>query len=463
MKIQLLGTGSADGWPNAFCTCASCGSARTSGIVRGQTSALVDDRLLIDCGPEVPAAATRHGADLSNVRTLLVTHAHPDHVGPAALLFRHWAARSEPLDVYAPDGVLDQLHEWIGPDDPVALHPVSAGDDFECDGFTVRVLGCGSRRRHHRRSSPLRHHGIRRRTTALRNRHRTTLGRNRCCRGRRRLRRGAARGDVRRLPRAHAPNTSISRLSPTSCVGSGRSGPSTTAATSSRFTSRTTIRRIWQARLAPWGARVVPDGTVVRSGDCWSRAPSRTAPNFGPRRRSVRKVALRRVIVRSSRAASPTSPPHRRVRATTNGRPASPITAPAGQHTGRRSKPLTSPRCCSRQERGETVVVDCLTLWLTAVMDDAGAWDGDLSLVDKQIDALARGVEDDAGAGRRRQQRGRAGRRSGDPVRPTLPRHSRATERSSRTAQRRCRVHGCWPTNAAMTGEQPAFEERYLQ
>ena len=128
MKIQLLGTGSADGWPNPFCTCASCGAARTSGEFRGQTSALVDDRLLIDCGPEVPGAATRHGADLSGVRTLLVTHAHPDHVGPAALLFRHWAGRREPLDVYAPQGVLDLLSHWIAPDDPVHLHPLSAGD-----------------------------------------------------------------------------------------------------------------------------------------------------------------------------------------------------------------------------------------------------------------------------------------------------------------------------------------------
>ncbi|MFL6070316.1 MAG: MBL fold metallo-hydrolase, partial [Actinomycetes bacterium] len=83
MKVQLLGTGSADGWPNAFCLCASCQAARREGHVRGQTGALVDNQLLIDCGPEIPAAANRHGADLSTVRTLLFTHAHPDHVGPA--------------------------------------------------------------------------------------------------------------------------------------------------------------------------------------------------------------------------------------------------------------------------------------------------------------------------------------------------------------------------------------------
>jgi adenosylcobinamide kinase/adenosylcobinamide-phosphate guanylyltransferase len=34
------------------------------------------------------------------------------------------------------------------------------------------------------------------------------------------------------------------------------------------------------------------------------------------------------------------------------------------------------------------VLVDCLTLWLTRVMDDADAWTGDLSLVDKEVDRL---------------------------------------------------------------------------
>lgn len=38
--------------------------------------------------------------------------------------------------------------------------------------------------------------------------------------------------------------------------------------------------------------------------------------------------------------------------------------------------------------RGDVVLVDCLTLWLTRVMDDAGAWDGDLSQVDKEVDRL---------------------------------------------------------------------------
>ena len=61
MNLTVLGSGSADGWPNPHCRCASCASARTSGTLRGQTAALLDEVLLRDCGPETPHAAQRAG------------------------------------------------------------------------------------------------------------------------------------------------------------------------------------------------------------------------------------------------------------------------------------------------------------------------------------------------------------------------------------------------------------------
>ena len=63
MRVRMLGTGSSDGWPNPWCTCASCAAARADGVLRGQTSALVDDRLLIDLGPD----GVRAAGDLSAV------------------------------------------------------------------------------------------------------------------------------------------------------------------------------------------------------------------------------------------------------------------------------------------------------------------------------------------------------------------------------------------------------------
>src|SRR5699024_9378340 len=90
MEVVLLGTGAADGWPNAFCRCASCVAAAREGEHGGQSAALVDDVLLLDCGPEIPAATVRHGRTLAGVRHVLITHAHFDHLGPQALLARSW-------------------------------------------------------------------------------------------------------------------------------------------------------------------------------------------------------------------------------------------------------------------------------------------------------------------------------------------------------------------------------------
>jgi adenosylcobinamide kinase/adenosylcobinamide-phosphate guanylyltransferase len=137
MEILLLGTGSADGWPNPFCRCVSCRSATE---VRGQTAALVDDVLLLDCGPEAPRAAARFGRSLASVRHILFTHGHWDHVGPAAMLMRHWTRTGEPLDVVGPPSALDQCRDWVGPEDPVRFIEVSPGDDLRVGDYRVRVL-----------------------------------------------------------------------------------------------------------------------------------------------------------------------------------------------------------------------------------------------------------------------------------------------------------------------------------
>lgn len=140
MEIVLLGTGAADGWPNPFCRCDSCLDARRRGEVRGQTAALVDDELLIDCGPEVPGAAVRHDRTLAGVRHLLITHAHSDHLGPQALLSRSWVEGAGELEVVGPADALESCRPWVGPADPVRFTPVAAGDRIMVGAYDVRVL-----------------------------------------------------------------------------------------------------------------------------------------------------------------------------------------------------------------------------------------------------------------------------------------------------------------------------------
>lgn len=139
MDVTVLGSGSADGWPNPFCGCASCTSERAAGRLRGQTSVLVDGTLLLDCGPETPRAAERAGVDLTGLRHVLITHLHPDHCSPAFLLFRSWVGDA-PLDVVGPPHVVDACRMWVAPDSTVNFVPVSPGDRLALAAYDVHVL-----------------------------------------------------------------------------------------------------------------------------------------------------------------------------------------------------------------------------------------------------------------------------------------------------------------------------------
>ena len=139
MNLTLLGTGAADGWPNPHCRCASCTGARATGSLRGQTSALLDGTLLLDCGPEAPHAAQRAGLDLTGLRHVLLTHAHPDHCAPAFLLFRAWVSDT-PLDVLGPPEVVEQARLWVAPDSDVRFVAVAPGETHSLGAYDVRVL-----------------------------------------------------------------------------------------------------------------------------------------------------------------------------------------------------------------------------------------------------------------------------------------------------------------------------------
>ena len=140
MQVLLLGTGAADGWPNAFCRCPSCLDARQHRVLRTPTAALVDGRLLLDCGPEVPRQALRAGGDLADITTVLVTHAHDDHLAPAFLMHRRWVT-DRPLRVIGPTPVIARCREWLAPDQSeITLTEVTAGDRLDIDGYHVHVL-----------------------------------------------------------------------------------------------------------------------------------------------------------------------------------------------------------------------------------------------------------------------------------------------------------------------------------
>lgn len=76
MRLFFLGTGAAD-WP----------LERPVDYTefRRLSSAIVDDVLLIDPGPQVPESLTTYGKDLRKIRYIINTHEHGDHFNPATV------------------------------------------------------------------------------------------------------------------------------------------------------------------------------------------------------------------------------------------------------------------------------------------------------------------------------------------------------------------------------------------
>ena len=138
MHVRLLGTGSAEGWPSAWCSCASCRGAARAGVVRGSSSALVDGRLLLELGPDAPRAAVRAGTDLTRVEAVLVTHVHPDHFHWPAWMWRGWAAGTRPVVLVAPPAVLELARPHLDP--TVTTVAAEPGGRYDVAGYEVRAV-----------------------------------------------------------------------------------------------------------------------------------------------------------------------------------------------------------------------------------------------------------------------------------------------------------------------------------
>ncbi|MDQ7993610.1 MAG: MBL fold metallo-hydrolase, partial [Propionicimonas sp.] len=139
MRVVLLGTGSADGLPNPWCECPTCLDQLPRGR-RGPTSVLVDDRLLLDCGPEAPGQAARLGHSLAGVGVVAIGHAHHDHLDPSFSLYRSWVT-DRPLRVIGPAPAVAQLETWLEPGQTaVELVQVTAGDVVAAGDYRLTVL-----------------------------------------------------------------------------------------------------------------------------------------------------------------------------------------------------------------------------------------------------------------------------------------------------------------------------------
>lgn len=144
MKILLLGTSSAEGWPGLFCRCPACAKARALGgkNIRTRSSALIDGVLKIDFPPDTLHQLIRCNLDLLSLEALLITHGHDDHFAPAELQYRGIHFVPEPLEdrlpVYGPVDVMQTIQRTRELQDaPLELHCMEPFEAMDVAGYTV--------------------------------------------------------------------------------------------------------------------------------------------------------------------------------------------------------------------------------------------------------------------------------------------------------------------------------------
>ncbi len=90
MKIKLLGTAAAEGYPGLFCSCEACERARALGgkDIRTRSCAMINDSFLIDMSPDINMQSLKYGIKLSKLKSLIITHSHSDHIALTELALR---------------------------------------------------------------------------------------------------------------------------------------------------------------------------------------------------------------------------------------------------------------------------------------------------------------------------------------------------------------------------------------
>ena len=147
MKVTIMGSAAAEAVPALWCECAVCRKAKANGgkDIRMRTSYLVDRDTLVDFGPDVFQQALRFGFDWTQIRRIVFTHAHEDHLNPVELLWRQsgFSLVKNRVKVIGSRRVLDRItRETRHSFDELQLDPmeVRPGDKVTEDDLSLQVL-----------------------------------------------------------------------------------------------------------------------------------------------------------------------------------------------------------------------------------------------------------------------------------------------------------------------------------
>ena len=129
MKVKLLGTGAADFLPSLKDT-----NRYTVDIeIRRSTCTLIDETLLIDCGPHLLDEIKLFGGDITKMDNILLTHYHGDHINKEVLT-EFVSLRGKKVNLWYNEEIA--MPEIEG----VILKPIKIQQEFEVDGFKITAL-----------------------------------------------------------------------------------------------------------------------------------------------------------------------------------------------------------------------------------------------------------------------------------------------------------------------------------
>ncbi len=153
MKIHYLGTAAAEGWPALFCDCENCRRARIAKgkNYRSRAQVLIDDKILMDFGPDTFYHMMKYDLDLTKVQHVLLTHSHTDHFYATELILRAlpyaYNRDQNKMTVYGNEKCNWMfLHTLEVEDDSqnirdcVGFEQIHAFKTLQLDGYEIQVL-----------------------------------------------------------------------------------------------------------------------------------------------------------------------------------------------------------------------------------------------------------------------------------------------------------------------------------
>lgn len=133
MHIKFLGTSSMDSIPRVNCDCAQCRS-KDNKDKRLRSSALIDEQILIDAGPDLERQIEKEQIDVQKIKAAFLTHRHSDADAKIDLL----KEKNTEIKIFFPEEIFADTQNTIVIDDyKILAFKVPHSSSVETAGYKI--------------------------------------------------------------------------------------------------------------------------------------------------------------------------------------------------------------------------------------------------------------------------------------------------------------------------------------